>query len=241
LNYSRSNEILNGQTDLISVGVIVMKKAPLLIALLAGIFMAQTARADSIPYGSPGTPLFTTYNFTASVTGTEYLTVYGASQSDFQDNLLVSVNGGAFTPTGITNGLNPPATKTPVGYTYAFQAVQGQSIVFELAQANGQFWYSNALGNDGYSHVYSTLFSGGALPQDPGLIVGSGTYIGFEDNYISCPCNSEVQYTDVQVVLSTVAPVPEISTWAMMVLGFAGLGFMGYRRSQTRPVAMAAA
>ena len=218
-----------------------MKKMPLLFALMAGIFMGEAAHADSIPYGSPGTPLFTTYNFSASVTGTEYLTVYGTTQSDFQDNLLISVNGGAFTSTGITNGLNPPATKTPVGYTYSFQAVQGQSIVFELAQANGQFWYSNALGNDGYSHVYSTAFSGGTLPQDPGLIVGPGTYIGFEDNYITCPCNSEINYTDIQVVLSTVAPVPELSTWAMMVVGFAGLGFMGYRRSRTQPMAMASA
>jgi len=27
-----------------------------------------------------------------------------------------------------------------------------------------------------------------------------------------------------------VAPVPELSTWAMMILGFAGVGFMAYRR-----------
>jgi hypothetical protein len=27
--------------------------------------------------------------------------------------------------------------------------------------------------------------------------------------------------------------VPEPSTWAMMILGFAGLGFMAYRRKQT--------
>jgi hypothetical protein len=29
----------------------------------------------------------------------------------------------------------------------------------------------------------------------------------------------------------TVAAVPEASTWAMMILGFLGLGFLGYRRS----------
>jgi hypothetical protein len=27
-----------------------------------------------------------------------------------------------------------------------------------------------------------------------------------------------------------VAPVPEASTWAMMVLGFMGVGFLAYRR-----------
>jgi hypothetical protein len=29
-----------------------------------------------------------------------------------------------------------------------------------------------------------------------------------------------------------VAAVPETSTWAMMILGFAGIGFMAYRRSR---------
>jgi hypothetical protein len=213
-----------------------MKKVPVVLAILASFGMAEGAMADAIPYGSPGTPLFTTYNFAAPITGTEYLTVYGTTQSDFQDNLLVSVNGGAFTATGITNGLTPPASKTPVGYTFTFQAVQGQSIVFELAQANGNTWASNVLGNDGYSHVYSTLFSGGSLPQDPGLTVGPGTYIGFEDQNVSQILGSagELNYTDIQVVLSTVAPVPELSTWAMMVIGFAGLGFLGYRRSMNR-------
>jgi PEP-CTERM motif len=33
----------------------------------------------------------------------------------------------------------------------------------------------------------------------------------------------------------TVASVPEPSTWAMMILGFCGLGFMAYRRKQSGP------
>jgi PEP-CTERM motif len=33
------------------------------------------------------------------------------------------------------------------------------------------------------------------------------------------------------------SPVPEPSTWAMMLLGFAGLGYAGYLRSQ-RPVSI---
>jgi hypothetical protein len=32
----------------------------------------------------------------------------------------------------------------------------------------------------------------------------------------------------------TISDVPEISTWAMMALGFAGLGLAGYRASRTR-------
>jgi hypothetical protein len=31
-------------------------------------------------------------------------------------------------------------------------------------------------------------------------------------------------------VVAAVAAIPEASTWAMMILGFLGLGFMAYRR-----------
>ena len=33
-------------------------------------------------------------------------------------------------------------------------------------------------------------------------------------------------------ISSGASPVPEISTWAMMLLGFAGLAFAGYRASR---------
>jgi hypothetical protein len=33
--------------------------------------------------------------------------------------------------------------------------------------------------------------------------------------------------------LTPISPVPEPSTWAMMILGFLGLGFMAYRRKST--------
>ena len=39
--------------------------------------------------------------------------------------------------------------------------------------------------------------------------------------------------------LTIAAPVPELSTWAMMIVGFAGIGFMAYRR-KSKPALMAA-
>ena len=41
------------------------------------------------------------------------------------------------------------------------------------------------------------------------------------------------------LVTGTIGAVPEPSTWAMMFLGFAGIGFMAYRR-KSKPVLMAA-
>jgi hypothetical protein len=36
------------------------------------------------------------------------------------------------------------------------------------------------------------------------------------------------------LTISAVAAVPEPSTWAMMILGFAGVGFMAHRRNGKR-------
>jgi PEP-CTERM motif len=46
-------------------------------------------------------------------------------------------------------------------------------------------------------------------------------------------------YFDDVSVNATVGAVPEPSTWAMMILGFAGVGFMAYRR-KSKPALMAA-
>jgi len=40
-------------------------------------------------------------------------------------------------------------------------------------------------------------------------------------------------------ISQAVAAVPELSTWAMMIMGFVGVGFMAYRRKQSRPVRFA--
>jgi hypothetical protein len=43
------------------------------------------------------------------------------------------------------------------------------------------------------------------------------------------------QFTDQTAFLEnvSVAPVPELSTWAMMILGFTALGFISYRRKNS--------
>jgi PEP-CTERM motif-containing protein len=43
----------------------------------------------------------------------------------------------------------------------------------------------------------------------------------------------------VEAFVQVGSGVPEPSTWAMMILGFAGVGFLGYRRSRTSPTALA--
>jgi hypothetical protein len=76
-----------------------------------------------------------------------------------------------------------------------------------------------------------TIFAGLSFPQqgvEPGGIGFDIGLIGYETiTYFSGP----------QVIGEAVriAAVPEPSTWAMMILGFCGLGFMAYRRKQNGP------
>jgi hypothetical protein len=53
------------------------------------------------------------------------------------------------------------------------------------------------------------------------LVVTSNTYVY---NTSNSPINHD------PLVSASISAVPEPSTWAMMVLGFAGVGFMAYRR-----------
>jgi hypothetical protein len=42
-------------------------------------------------------------------------------------------------------------------------------------------------------------------------------------------------HADIEGTLTLASAVPETSTWAMLMLGFAGVGFMAYRRKQSAP------
>jgi hypothetical protein len=66
-------------------------------------------------------------------------------------------------------------------------------------------------------------------------LVASDGFYGFQDATADI---SRIQLTDGLIgirdidITTAVTAVPESSTWAMMILGFCGLGFMGYRRKQ---------
>jgi PEP-CTERM motif len=52
--------------------------------------------------------------------------------------------------------------------------------------------------------------------------------------------DSEIQFSYISGYVTTVATdVPEPTTWAMLLIGFAGIGFMAYRR-KSKPTLMAA-
>jgi len=86
------------------------------------------------------------------------------------------------------------------------------------------------------------LVQGSAVRQTKPSLAGqinpaipAGIYVAFED--LDFRTGSDFNYFDDTFVFTNVSSVPEPSTWAMMLIGFAGLGFAGYRSTQRRAVA----
>jgi hypothetical protein len=71
----------------------------------------------------------------------------------------------------------------------------------------------------------SPLFSHGAFDLGPGTYDVTGTVVQNAAGFTSGGAAAELVAT----------AVPEPSTWAMMILGFCGLGFMACRRKQSGP------
>jgi len=111
--------------------------------------------------------------------------------------------------------------------------------------ASGAFTFTGpgagAGGSEDWSNTYnstSQIFTGNGL----GIVISgqfASLYNGVSAGYSLCTgtCLS-VQYAPGalwnpgDLGKLTVTGVPEFSTWAMMLAGFAGLGFVGYRRQK---------
>lgn len=115
-------------------------------------------------------------------------------------------------------------------YTFSYQVYAPQNGLNNPFDANFQasidgFLLPGSLGsvqsdlNPPGWVTYSATFTTGAAPV--GLLTFSFTGLG-------------VAAADVVLDNVTIAAVPEASTWAMMILGFFGMGFIAYRRKGAR-------
>jgi PEP-CTERM motif len=106
-------------------------------------------------------------------------------------------------------GVDITADGTQVSFN--FSASDGGFLVFQQTMGSGQTYWcvnsNNSTCNDNESVV----------PQ------------GFMD-----PSAQFATRSGIQVIASTAGTVPEPGTWALMLLGFAGLGYAGFRQSRAR-------
>lgn len=191
-----------------------MIKTSVATAMLV-LALATAAKAEVV-YPNPGTENPTTYTFTPTSNGSLTAYFYGSGAS-FSETLGLLVNGQK-------RGIALDNHSSTYGEAYDFGNVSiGDKLVFYIdVETTGYTYYSDIkMNSDGVNHIYSTAFNGdGKIP--------AGTYVGFEDLSLHQTGWNDNNYTDEQFVF-TVTAVPEPSTWAMMILGFAGIAST-YRR-----------
>lgn len=203
-----------------------MKKLVPLVAAIALCASAQSASAVVVGSLGGGSGPFLTLSSEGlnggAVATLDGGTVYSSDQP-FADIPAGGIAGNTFLAAGPTSGA--PATlnfTTPINYlsflwgspdTYNDLTITSTTGSYDFTAAGLKFAITN--GNQAFSQ-YVQFTTG------PGETILSATF----DNSPSQDAFETANFG--------VAAVPEPSTWAMMILGFAGLGFMAYRRSPAR-------
>jgi hypothetical protein len=126
-----------------------------------------------------------------------------------------------YTSNTITNDSSTPFSFSSIGLASVYNNATGGEVRFTFNHVGGS---SDSTTVDLASGIYGLQY-----------------FFFSESNLTSVvftPTTTEgpwVQFDEVGLSTST---VPEASTWAMMMLGFAGLGFAGYRRANRLAVAV---
>ncbi|WP_213773881.1 PEP-CTERM sorting domain-containing protein [Bradyrhizobium sp. dw_78] len=185
-------------------------------AVLASIGLSNAARAEIVDYTL-------TFNSDGSSVGTATLsldlpsansTLVVGDKNNTSDfiSLTGTIGGNQFTVSP-SNFAGIFASQTSIGMVGGFTINDGQIEAISAPFGGQGIFAGNFL-----------FFTGDGSDIRPGLDFEYGSVFG-----------------TVAVSGPMVAAVPEPSTWVMMILGFAGLGFLAYRQSRKRTVVLASA
>lgn len=167
---------------------------------LSAVFLIQAAPANAVVF----------------VTGTSV-----------NPNLGGNIPGDTLTLGTATGDFTGPGT-----YTINNVSFLGTRFPVTPAPFTGTFTDSAAVvgfGTINYSVPYSLQLG----PTFDQITLGGNSFVldGFNVTFNSLVLTSGINETSTGPLTATItAAVPEPATWVMMILGFAGLGFMGYRR-----------
>jgi PEP-CTERM motif len=218
----------------INIRNMITKAAVVSIVAIAG----TSAKAATYVYDYTGPNYdFSEYNDVTGSTGVYHLTGSMTLSAPLGDNfngfvtpLSFSFSDGIQTISNANQFIYPPGTFSSPYSPGAFYFQTGTSG----AIVN---WYVEVASSSIIPGVTNSLSSVGpnpplSAPGDGDLFYAIGT-TGFPTAI------SSYSYAPGAWGDASVPAVPEPSTWAMMILGFAGVGFMAYRRKST-PALMAA-
>jgi hypothetical protein len=147
-------------------------------------------------------------------------------------------------PSYANSGLNSIATGCP---NHACVATLNQDAYFQqtLATVAGQTYdLSFFVGeSEGPPSELSVFWSGNLIADvtNPANSTFPGPFVMFDYTVQATGDSTVLQIHGMQELGHiyfddvSVSAVPEPSTWVMMILGFAGIGYMAYRRKRNRP------
>jgi hypothetical protein len=178
------------------------------------------------------------WNFTQ---GTDTITLSGWTNANFTTGqaLFTKNPGGSTAETGL--GFTTTSDHEIIGSKVieinfsAEKAAGYSSFSFQMGSTtNGEKWALFA-SDTGLAGSFSKILEGSGQADNTGIAVHNYYYVGVASD-TAHPSTDNVLLMSVDgVILSRVGVVPEPSTWAMIVLGFAGIGFLTYRR-KLKPV-----
>jgi hypothetical protein len=147
---------------------------------------------------------------------------------------------------GIANGTTPGVSADPLGDTLPYMSVEGggtEQVVFGTARTSISIYWGSIDGNQGGNNNLNTLTLGGFTLTGADLVALNQGATGTGDQL--SPAGNELvtisgldpfttatfSSTRNAFEFSIGSAIPEPSTWAMMMLGFAGLGYAAFRRN----------
>lgn len=209
-----------------------------LAALVAVVAAGPTTAAviTSIPGGTVIAMPALGFNFSAGPQifggGTETVTWTSATSMSvfgYTDTYVYNDNG---IWSGLTSGLIMAATNdSSAAMTFAFSS--------PVTEVGGFVNYAFYMGDRysvpeilAYDSSYN-LIESAILKFSTGGGINTGFFYGFAESTPIAYFKLQGAYIGLtDLTIGSITAVPEPSTWGMVLLGFAGLGFVGYRRSR---------
>ena len=188
--------------------------------LTAPAAQAATLLSLSDPPNQAGTVYDVAFTATDAITTISF-SGYQEYAYEYASGISLTVGGGpnllggawVFTPAALGSDAQPVNDGTPVpalwfgGFTPGYYDTFSQTL---LTTPNALYTLQ---------FTFSNLFVSGPAPQLTALDLNS-------------PPSASLLITTSSGRVTTVEAVPEAPVWAMMILGFAGLGLAGYRRAR---------
>ena len=213
-----------------------LHKAMVAISISAAAMVSVSARADIVSSTSSSWQTSSTsWNVDTNNDNVSSFTAHvGSELINISTVGIVDTGSGNATATpGIKDTLFTSITFDPTNNVFTSFSFQGQLAILGdiFVEVNDNFGNTFTFTNVPKSSVFG--------PFGAAAVAGTGQYIDKVKVYTTLPEN----FNSIKLVdfgnYTVAGAVPEPSTWAMMMLGFFGVGFLAYRRKNQGSVRLA--